>query len=107
MLSSNKKVESDFPKLHPVRVSKSRSTSKMGKPKNVPRIPSKMLIMQSGSFQRDMNKYLNIYHRWKAMWAAGMYDGGSSSSTFSAIREKNLFFHEVPLLPSPTPEPPG
>ena len=67
MLSSDIKLESDFPKLHPVRVSKSRSTSKMGKPKNVPRIPSTILIMQTGSLQRYMNKYINIYHNYKAI----------------------------------------
>ena len=48
--------------------------------------------MQNGSLQRDQNKYINIHHKYKAVWAAKMYDGWSSfSSTFCTIREKTHF----------------
>ena len=48
--------------------------------------------MQNGSLQKDQNKYINRYNKYKAVWAAKMYDGWSSfSSTFSTIGGKNHF----------------
>ena len=48
--------------------------------------------MQNGSLQRDQNKYINIHHKYKAVWAATIYDGWSSFySTFSIIRGKTHF----------------